>query len=394
MLAYLDHQATTPCDPAVVAAMAPWWTEQFANPASRLHRPGLLAAAAVDQARAQILGQLGLAGGAPPGNPSGDREGAQLIFTSGATEANNLALKGLAEAELAAGGSRRQLVTLATEHRAVLDPLRYLGRHGFRLSELPVGSDGLVDLDQLEAALGPDTLVVSVMAANNEIGVLQPLAAIGSLCRQRGIPFHCDGAQAVGHIALNPAELGIDLLSLSGHKFYGPKGIGALAISRPLALAPQLHGGGQQGGLRAGTLPVPLIVGLAAALNLAQADRLEREQRLGALRDQLWQGLEALGGIRRNGAQSPRLAHNLNVCVEGVEGGALHRALRRQLAVSGGSACSSGEPSHVLAALGLSRLEAAASIRFGLGRATTATEIGQAIDAVAEALKPLRGPTG
>ena len=394
MLAYLDHQATTPCDPAVVAAMAPWWTEQFANPASRLHRPGLLAAAAVDQARSQILGQLGLTAGAPPENPRGHQGDAQLIFTSGATEANNLALKGLAEAELAAGGNRRQLVTLATEHRAVLDPLRYLARHGFRLSELPVGSDGLVDLDQLAAALGPDTLVVSVMAANNEIGVLQPLAAIGSLCRQRGIPFHCDGAQAVGHIALNPAELGIDLLSLSGHKLYGPKGIGALAISRPLALAPQLHGGGQQGGLRAGTLPVPLIVGLAAALNLAHADRLEREQRLGALRDQLWQGLEALGGIRRNGAAAPRLAHNLNVCVEGVEGGALHRALRRQLAVSGGSACSSGEPSHVLAALGLSRLEAAASIRFGLGRSTTTAEIGQAIGALAEAISQLRGPRG
>ena len=394
MLAYLDHQATTPCDPAVVAAMAPWWTEQFANPASRLHRPGLLAAAAVDQARTQILGQLGLTAGAPPENPRGHQGDAQLIFTSGATEANNLALKGLAEAELAAGGSRRQLVTLATEHRAVLDPLRYLARHGFRLTELSVGSDGLVDLGQLEAALGPDTLVVSVMAANNEIGVLQPLAAIGSLCRQRGIPFHCDGAQAVGHIALNPGELGIDLLSLSGHKFYGPKGIGALAISRPLALAPQLHGGGQQGGLRAGTLPVPLIVGLAAALNLAHADRLEREQRLGALRDQLWQGLEALGGIRRNGAAAPRLAHNLNICVEGVEGGALHRALRRQLAVSGGSACSSGEPSHVLAALGLSRLEAAASIRFGLGRSTTTAEIGQAIGALAEAISQLRGPRG
>ena len=394
MLAYLDHQATTPCDPAVVAAMAPWWTEQFANPASRLHRPGLLAAAAVDQARSQILGQLGLTAGAPPENPRGHQGDAQLIFTSGATEANNLALKGLAEAELAAGGNRRQLVTLATEHRAVLDPLRYLARHGFRLSELPVGSDGLVDLDQLAAALGPDTLVVSVMAANNEIGVLQPLAAIGSLCRQRGIPFHCDGAQAVGHIALNPAELGIDLLSLSGHKLYGPKGIGALAINRPLALAPQLHGGGQQGGLRAGTLAVPLIVGLAAALNLAHADRLEREQRLGALRDQLWQGLEALGGIRRNGAAAPRLAHNLNICVEGVEGGALHRALRRQLAVSGGSACSSGEPSHVLAALGLSRLEAAASIRFGLGRSTTTAEIGQAIGALAEAISQLRGPRG
>ena len=398
MLAYLDHQATTPCDPAVVAALAPWWTEQVANPARRLHRPGLRAAAAVDHARDQILGQLGLAAvqavGAPPGEPGGGPAGARLIFTRGATEANNLALKGLAEAELAAGGRRRQLVTLATEHRAVLDPLRYLARHGFQLTELAVGGDGLVDLGQLEAALSPETLVVSVMAANNEIGVLQPLAAIGALCRQRAIPFHCDGAQAVGHIDLKPAELGIDLLSLSGHKFYGPKGIGALAISRPLTLAPQLHGGGQQGGLRAGTLPVPLVVGLAAALTLAQADRQERAQRLGALRDRLWQGLEALGGIRLNGAASPRLAHSLNVGVEGVEGGALHRALRRQLAVSGGSACSSGEPSHVLAALGLSRLEAAASIRFGLGRATTAAEIEQAIAAMAEALSQLRGARG
>lgn len=381
MLAYLDHHATTPCDPAVVAAMAPWWSEHCANPANRLYRPALEAAAAVERARGQLARVLG-------------SSAETVIFTSGATEANNLALKGVCESALAAGNPRRRLVSLVSEHRAVLDPLAYLGRHGFPVSLVPIQPDGLVDLTQLEAALGDDVLLLSVMAANNEIGVLQPLAAIGSLCRQRGIPFHCDGAQAVGHLALKPAELGIDLLSFSAHKFYGPKGIGALAISRPLTLAPQLHGGGQQGGLRAGTLPVPLIVGLAAALNLAQADRLEREQRLGALRDQLWQGLEALGGIRRNGAAAPRLAHNLNVCVAGVEGGALHRALRRQLAVSGGSACSSGEPSHVLAALGLSRLEAAAAIRFGLGRATTAAEIGQAIEAVAEALSQLRGPRG
>jgi cysteine desulfurase len=308
-----------------------------------------------------------------------------VLFTSGATEANNLALKGLAEAELRAGGQRRHLLTLATEHRAVLDPLRYLAGHGFRLTELPVEADGLVDLQQLEAALQPDTLVVSVMAANNEIGVLQPLAAIGALCRARGIVFHCDGAQAVGHIPLQPAALGIDLLSLSGHKLYGPKGIGALVIAPGVRLAPQLHGGSQQGGLRAGTLPVPLIVGLARALELAEADRPERSQRLAALRDQLWQGLEALGGIRRNGAASPRLAHNLNVTVGGVEGSALHRRLRRRLAVSSGSACSRGEPSHVLAALGRSRTEAAASIRFGLGRSTSASEIAAAIAAVAEA---------
>ena len=251
MLAYLDHQATTPCDPAVVAAMAPWWTEQFANPASRLHRPGLLAAAAVDQARTQILGQLGLTAGAPPENPRGHQGDAQLIFTSGATEANNLALKGLAEAELAAGGNRRQLVTLATEHRAVLDPLRYLARHGFRLSELPVGSDGLVDLDQLAAALGPDTLVVSVMAANNEIGVLQPLAAIGSLCRQRGIPFHCDGAQAVGHIALNPAELGEVGLDATAQSQSAPFGLSGFDGGTEDSSSFLLHRSPMAGGLNA-----------------------------------------------------------------------------------------------------------------------------------------------
>jgi cysteine desulfurase len=378
---YLDHQATTPCDPAVVEAMAPWWSSEFANPASRLHRPGLLAAAAVERARAQIANHLGVAPEA-------------VVFTSGATEANNLALKGLAEAELAAGGSRRHLITLATEHRAVLDPLRYLGQLGFALSVLPVQGDGLVDLAELDAALRPSTLAVSVMAANNEIGVLQPLAAIGALCRHRGILFHCDGAQAVGHIALQPAALGIHLLSFSGHKLYGPKGIGALVLAPNVVLAPQLHGGGQERGLRAGTLPVPLIVGLAKALELAASDRDARAERLAALRDRLLTGLEQLGDIRLNGAATPRLAHNLNVSVGGVNGAALHSALRHHLAVSGGSACSSGSPSHVLAALGLSRSEAEASIRFGLGRGTDAAEIDQAIAAVTEAVTRLRAPRG
>ncbi|MEY4298699.1 MAG: hypothetical protein RLZZ423_1878, partial [Cyanobacteriota bacterium] len=244
----LDHQASTPCRQAVLEAMAPWWRERAANPSSRLHRPGLLAAAAVERGRGQIAAGLGV-------------EPEAVIFTSGATEANNLALKGLAEAELEAGGGRRHLISLATEHRAVLDPLRYLERHGFRLSLLPVGDDGLLDPARLEAALGPDTLVVSAMAANNEIGVLQPLAAIGDLCRRHGIRFHCDAAQAVGHIPLAPRALGIDLLSLSGHKLGGPPGVGALLRCDPsLTLAPQLHGGGQERGLRAGSLPVPLIV--------------------------------------------------------------------------------------------------------------------------------------
>jgi cysteine desulfurase len=374
---YLDHQATTPCEPAVVEAMAPWWSEQFANPSSRSHRPGLLAAAAVEQARGQIAGALGV-----PANA--------VVFTSGATEANNLALKGLAEAELQAGGSRRHLLCLSTEHRAVLDPLRYLSRHGFALTELPVPPSGLVDLDQLRQQLRADTLLVSVMAANNEIGVLQPLSAIAQLCRERGIRFHCDGAQAVGHIPLQPAELGIDLLSLSGHKLYGPKGIGALVVGPGVQLAPQLHGGSQEQGLRAGSLPVPLIVGLAKALELAMADQAERAERLAALRDRLWQRLQALGGIHRNGAASPRLAHNLNIWIEGVDGAALQRALRPALALSSGSACSSGEPSHVLQALGLSRQQAAAALRFGLGRHTSAAEIEAAAELVSAAITELR----
>jgi cysteine desulfurase len=379
---YLDHQASTPCEPGVLEAMAPWWSSQAANPSSRLHRPGLLAAAAVEQARGRIATGLAV-------KPE------QVVFTSGATEANNLALKGLAEAELEAGGRRRHLITVATEHRAVLDPLRHLERHGFPLTVLPVGPDGLLEPAVLEAALRPDTLLVSVMAANNEIGVLQPLAAIGALCSGRGIRFHCDAAQAVGHIPLQPAALGIDLLSFSGHKLGGPMGIGALVVGPGVRLVPQLHGGGQEQGLRAGSPPLPLIVGLGAAVELALADRPGRSTRLAALRDQLWQQLQAAGGIRRNGAAAPRLAHNLNVCVDGVDGTALHSRLRRHLAVSSGSACSSGEPSHVLQALGLSRQQAAASIRFGLGRATTADEIQAAAERVLETIRALRqGPTG
>jgi len=379
MLTYLDHHATTPCATEVLEAMAPWWQEQFANPSSRLYRPALEASAAVEQARAQVSQALGMGEEA-------------VVFTSGATEANNLALRGAVEAALEAGNPRRGLVTLATEHRAVLDPLAALARHGHPLAVLPVEADGLVDLGRLEAALTPGTLLLSVMAANNEIGVLQPLEAIGALCRRQGVLLHCDAAQAVGHIPLSMAELGVDLLSLSAHKIYGPKGVGALLIRPGVAIAPQQLGGSQERGLRAGTLPVPLILGLAAALRLALADRQERGARLGALRDRLWQQLEAMGGITRNGSASHCLPHNLNVCVAGVDGTRLHQLLRRQLAVSSGSACSQGSPSHVLAALGRSRQEAAASIRFGLGRGTKEAEVTAAIAAVQEALLKLRLP--
>ena len=381
MLAYLDHHATTPCDPAVVAAMAPWWSEHCANPANRLYRPALEAAAAVERARGQLARVLG-------------SSAESVIFTSGATEANNLALKGVCEAALAAGNPRRRLVSLVSEHRAVLDPLAYLGSHGFPVSLVPIQPDGLVDLAQLEVALGDDVLLLSVMAANNEIGVLQPLAAIAALCRQWGVLLHVDAAQAAGHIPLAIDELGIDLLSLSGHKFYGPKGVGALLVRPGLKLAAQLHGGGQQDGRRAGTLPVPLVVGLGEALLGAEADREERAGQLGTLRDQLWEGLRDLGGIELNGVElnggAPRLAHNLNVTVQGVDGTRLHRLLRQRLAVSSGSACSQGSPSHVLAALGRSRAEAAASIRFGLGRGSSDAEITLAIETVAAAVRELR----
>ena len=378
MLAYLDHHATTPCDAAVLGAMAPWWHEQFANPSSRLYRPALEAAAAVERARQALAAALDLP------SPEG------VVFTSGATEANNLALRGVAEAALEQGEPRRRLISVVTEHRAVLDPLRWLDRHGFPLTLLPVGPDGLLDPAALERALGEDTLLVSVMAANNEIGVLQPLDAIGALCRRHGALFHCDAAQALGHVPLSMAASGIDLLSLSGHKLYGPKGIGALLRRPGVALAAQQLGGGQEGGLRAGTLPVPLIVGLAAALGGALADRQERAVRLGALRDELLARLEALGGVAVNGSLQARLPHNLNLTIDGVDGGQLHRQLRRTLAVSSGSACSQGSPSHVLAALGRSRAEAAASIRFGLGRGTGAAEIDRAVAAVQGAVTALR----
>jgi cysteine desulfurase len=377
MLAYLDHHATTPCEPAVVAAMAPWWNERWANPSSRLYRPALAAAAAVDQARGQLQALL-------------DASRARVVFTSGATEANNLALRGVAEAALSRGDPRRRLLSVQTEHRAVLDPLRHLERHGFPLTLLPVQSDGMLNLALLEQALGPDVLLVSVMAANNEIGVLQPLGEIAALCHRHGALLHSDGAQAAGQISLGMHALGIDLLSISGHKLYGPVGSGALLVGEGVSIAPQQLGGGQEQGLRAGTLAVPLIIGLAMALKLACADRAARAERLGRLRDGLWLELEALGEVRRNGAATPRLPHNLSISIGGVEGTALHQRLRRSIAVSSGSACSQGSPSHVLKALGRSREEAAASIRFGLGRHTSETEIRQAIEAVRSAVQELR----
>lgn len=371
---YLDYHATSPVDERVWQAMMPYWREMFGNPASRGHSYGWEAQAAVELAREQVAASL---------NTTPER----IIFTSGATEANNLAIKGVAAALY---GHGRHILTVQTEHRAVLEPCAYLESLGFRVTYLPVESDGLVAVERLRAALQPDTILVSVMAANNEIGVHQPLAAIGAVCRERGILFHTDAAQAVGKIPLDLQALPIDLLSLTAHKIGGPKGVGALFVRQSVPLVPQLHGGGQEQGWRAGTLAVPLVVGLGAALTLAMAEQEREQARLLTLRTHLWQELQKLEDVLLNGAWSPRLAGNLNVTFLGVNGAELHRHLQPVVAVSSGSACSTGQPSHVLRALGRSAAQAASSVRFGLGRGTTEAEIQRVVNHLQEILPGLR----
>ncbi len=379
---YLDNHATTPVDPAVMAAMLPFFTEHFGNPGSVNHLYGWEAEAAVQQARAAIALAI-------------QAEPEEIIFTSGATEANNLAIKGVAEAYFSQG---KHLITVATEHNAVLDPCYYLKSLGFEITLLPVQPDGLLDLALLEANLRPDTVLVSVMAANNEIGVIQPLAEIGALCHQRGVLFHTDAAQAIGKIPLDVQAMQIDLLSLTAHKVYGPKGIGALYVRRRqprVQIAAQLHGGGQERGLRSGTLAPPQIVGFARAIELAIAQLPEESLRLAALRDRLWQEISTLEGIYLNGHPSQRLPGNLNISVEGVDGQALLLALQPVVALSSGAACSSAKiaPSHVLTALKRSDALAYASLRFGIGRFNTAAEIDQVAAAVIAAIQSLRATT-
>ncbi|MGP1386164.1 MAG: IscS subfamily cysteine desulfurase [Thainema sp.] len=376
---YLDYNATTPVDPVVLETMLPYFTEHFGNPSSLVHQYGWEAEAAVKQARAAISSAI-------------NAEPEEIIFTSGATEADNLAIKGVAEAYFSQG---RHIVTVKTEHSAVLDPCRYLESLGFEVTYLDVQPDGLLDLDTLEKALRDDTILVSVMAANNEIGVLQPLAEIGQICRDRNILFHTDAAQALGKIPLNVEAMQIDLMSLTAHKIYGPKGIGALYVRRRrprVQLAPQLHGGGQEWGLRSGTLYTPQIVGFAKAVELALAEMATEGQRQQQLRDRLWQSLSQLEGIYLNGHPTQRLPGNLNVSVAGVDGQALLLGLQPIVAVSSGSACSSAsmEPSHVLTALGRSKELAYASIRLGIGRFTTPEEIDTVAESAIATIQSLR----
>ncbi len=381
---YFDHHATTPCDPRVVEAMAPWWTLRFGNAASATHRYGWEAEAAVEDARERIARAIGAA------------EPSEIVFTSGTTESDNLAIQGVARAARARGGA---IATTAIEHPAVLDTCRALAGEGFELGVLPVDADGLVDPAALEPMLGPSTLLVSVGAANGEIGVVQPLEEIGEICRRRGVTFHSDAAQAVGRIPIDVARLGVDLLSFCAHKLYGPKGIGALYVRgrRPrLRLAPLLHGGGHERGLRSGTLPVPLCVGFARALELSLEDQDAEAKRLAGLRDHLWERLSGgLPGVRRNGPASRRLPGNLHVAFEGVEIDAVIAALR-EFALSAGSACASGsgEPSHVLRAIGLPESWARGALRVGLGRANTLAQVDRLADRLIEEVGRLRERRG
>lgn len=376
---YLDCHATTPLDPQVLEAMLPYFTESFGNPASNTHSYGWEAEAAVKQSREAIAQAMNA-------DPS------EIIFTSGATEANNLAIKGAAEAYLSKG---RHIVTVETEHNAVLDPCRYLETLGFEVTVLSVQSDGLLDLGKLEAALRDDTILVSMMAANNEIGVVQAIADIGQLCQDRNILFHTDAAQAIGKIPLDVKAMGIGLMSLTAHKVYGPKGIGALYVSRRnprVQLAPQLHGGGHERGMRSGTLYPPQIVGMAKAIALGVETMDAEAERLVGLRDRLYDTIKTVGGVLLNGHPTQRLPGNLNLSFEGVDGQALLLALQPVVAVSSGSACTSAkiEPSHVLRAIGRSEALAYASVRFGLGRFTTAKEVEQVAAHVCGSVNALR----
>ena len=376
---YLDYHATTPVDPQVLEAMLPCFTERFGNPASKQHAFGWEAQEAVEGARRQVAALI---------NASAN----ELIFTSGASESNNLAIKGVACALRERGD---HVITVATEHKSVLDSCARLQKDGWTVTRLGVDGDGFIDLDELRDALTDRTVLVSVMAANNEIGVLQPLPEIAAIVHERGALLHSDAAQAFGKVPLDVAAAGIDLLSLTAHKCYGPKGAGALFVRRQRPKVPiecQIDGGGHEGGLRSGTLNVPGIVGLGACAEIARQKLPEESARLAAMRDRLLQGFrDALPHVRVNGSLERRLPHNLHVSFDGIEGEALLMALG-DIAVSTGSACSSGSqaPSHVLQAIGAVGQTTGASIRFGLGRWTTDADIDFALDRVTTVVRSLR----
>ncbi len=374
---YLDYSATTPVDPRVAEKMIPYLTELFGNPASRSHSYGWTAEKAVEEAREEVAKLV-------------NADSKEIIWTSGATESNNLAIKGAAHFY---SGKGKHIITLKTEHKAVLDTVRELERQGFEATYLDVKEDGLVDLDVLKAAIRPDTVVISVLFVNNEIGVIQPIAEIGEICREKGIIFHVDAAQATGKVEIDLSKLKVDLMSFCAHKTYGPKGIGALYVRRKprVRLEAQMHGGGHERGLRSGTLATHQIVGMGEAFRLARLEMAEENTRIGALRDRLLTGLTAIEESFVNGDMAQRVPHNLNISFAYVEGESLIMAVK-DIAVSSGSACTSAslEPSYVLRALGRNDELAHSSIRFTIGRFTTAEEIDYTIDLLQRKVGKLR----
>ena len=376
---YMDNHATSPVDPRVLEAMMPYFTGIFGNAASRNHSFGWEAEGAVEKAREQVAKLIGATA-------------KEIIFTSGATESNNLALKGIAEMYRERGN---HIITQVTEHKAVLDTCKRLEKSGYRVTYLPVKADGLIDLEDLKRAFDEKTILVSIMFANNEIGVVQPVAEIGKLCRERGVLFHSDGVQAAGKIPVDVNSMNIDVLSLSGHKIYGPKGVGALYVRRRnprVQISEQINGGGHERGMRSGTLNVPGIVGLGKACEIAGQEMATEGERLGKLRDKLKAKLEgSLDYIHVNGSMEHRLPNNLNISFVYVEGESLLMGIN-DVAVSSGSACTSAtlEPSYVLKALGLGDDVAHSSIRFGLGRFNTEAEVDYVADKVIDIVKKLR----
>ena len=374
---YLDYSATTPVDPRVAEKMIPYLVEKFGNPASRSHSFGWVAEAAVEEAREEVARLV-------------NADPKEIVWTSGATESNNLAIKGAANFY---SGKGKHLITVKTEHKAVLDTCRELERQGFEVTYLDVQDNGLVDLDVLKAALRPDTILVSVMFVNNEIGVVQPVAEIGEICREKGIIFHVDAAQATGKVEIDLATLKVDLMSFSAHKTYGPKGIGALYVRRKprVRLEAQMHGGGHERGFRSGTLPTHQIVGMGEAFRIAREDMSEENRRIGALRDRLLKGLSEIEAVYVNGDLEQRVPHNLNISFAYVEGESMLMAVK-DLAVSSGSACTSAslEPSYVLRALGRDDELAHSSIRFTIGRFTTEEEIDYVVQLMRAKIGKLR----
>ncbi|WP_216661935.1 IscS subfamily cysteine desulfurase [Niveibacterium sp. COAC-50] len=374
---YLDYSATTPVDPRVAAKMIPYLTEHFGNPASRSHAFGWEAERAVEEAREQVAALV-------------NADPKEIIWTSGATESNNLAIKGAAHFY---AGKGKHLITVKTEHKAVLDTTRELERQGFEVTYLDVQDNGLIDLEQFKAAIRPDTIVVSVMFVNNEIGVVQPIAEIGEICRERGIVFHVDAAQATGKVEIDLEKLKVDLMSFSAHKTYGPKGIGALYVRRKprVRLEAQMHGGGHERGLRSGTLATHQIAGMGEAFRIAREEMAADNARIGKLRDRLLKGMSDIEATYVNGDMVQRVPHNLNISFAYVEGESMIMAVK-DLAVSSGSACTSAslEPSYVLRALGRNDELAHSSIRFTIGRFTTEEEIDYTIDLLHKKIGKLR----